>query len=167
MDSIAKMNKQPPRPTPESRRISAAIDKSEMKKAALADAVGVTPSAVSQWASGNRPVPADKAPKLARLLGLDPSEVSVAFRQVSESSHGSAVPIRADAADDQGLAIARMQNDIHALNLALGAFAAAMVTHRPAEALDAAAALRRQVPKKYREQGLVKELTELLERASR
>lgn len=161
------MNKQTPRPTAESRRIAAAIDKSEMSKAALADAVGVTPSAVSQWASGHRPVPADKAPKLARLLGMDPSDVSAAFRQVSESSHGSAVPLRADQTDDQGLIIARLQNDVHALNMALGALASVMVMHRPAEALEVSSALRRQVPKKYRDQGMVAELIELLGRASR
>jgi len=36
----------------------------------LADELGVTPQAVSQWVTGNRPVPAAHAPKIERLTNV-------------------------------------------------------------------------------------------------
>lgn len=169
-DSIANMPKSPAPTPPEARILATAIDSCRMTKAAIADQIGVSPSMVSQWVSGHRPVPADKASPLAKLIGADPTTISRAFREVSDSSEGNVVPIRQNMEldqRDQSLVIARLENDVHALNLAVGALTAVMVTHRPAEAADAAAALRRRVPAKFRDRGFVHELIALLDKAGK
>ena len=49
----------------------------------------------------------------------------------------------------------------------LDALTAAMVSHRPAEARDVAAALRRRVPAKFRDKGFLSELVAMLEKAGK
>lgn len=167
--SIANMPKKPAAPsTSEARILSTAIESARITKAAIAEHLRVTPATVSQWASGHRPVPADKAARLGMLVNAQPETLSRAYRELSESNAGNVVPVRQSTEVDQrdpALVIARLENDIHALNLAVGALTAVMVAHRPAEASDAAAALRRRVPAKFRDRGLVHELIELLDKA--
>lgn len=75
----------PPNPqTREARILTDAIARSEITKAVLAEALEVTPGFVSQFASGHRPVPWQKAEPLAALLGLDPADISVEYRQLLE-----------------------------------------------------------------------------------
>lgn len=156
-------NKAParPTPTPESKAIAAAIERSSISRAAIAERMDVSPGLVSQWASGRRPVAADRAPKLAAILGLDPKNISAAYRHV-ESEQGNVIPIRkAEQTMDTretSLAIARLENDVHALNLALAALVTVMVSHRPAEAADVVAMILRRVPAKFRDKGLLGEL---------
>jgi len=159
-------------PTPESRVITAAIDAAGISKAAIADHMGVTPGLVSQWALGRRPVAATHAPKLAALLHEEPERVSAAYRDamaLSARVNGSAYageqgPTAMDERDRE-LVIARLENDVHALNLALGTLVAVMVQHRPREAEDAAGLIRRQVPSRFRDKGLIHELLTALERS--
>lgn len=168
MDSIANMTTHQrtvkPRP-PEAVALEAAIKASKMKKAAIAEQMDVHPSFISQWCAGTRPVPADKAVRLGKLLGVDPKQISAAFREV-QASVGNVVQLKTEGRDSRPyeLVISRLENDVHALNLALGALASVMVVHRPAEAADAASALRRLVPGKFQDKGFVHELIALLEK---
>lgn len=150
-----------PVPTPESKAIAAAIERLSIARAAIAERMDVSPGMVSQWASGRRPVAAERAPKLAAILGLDPKQISADYRNV-EAAQGNVIPIRkTDYAMDTretSLAIARLENDVHALNLALAALVTVMVNHRPAEAGDVVALIRRRVPAKFRDRGLLGEL---------
>ena len=156
-----------PIPTPESRAIAAAIERASISRAAIAERMDVSPGMVSQWASGRRPVAADRAPKLAAILGLDPKQISADYRDV-ESAQGNVIPMRkAEQPMDTretSLAIARLENDMHALNLAIAALVTVMVSHRPAEAADVMAMIRRRVPAKFRDKGLLGELLAALEK---
>jgi transcriptional regulator with XRE-family HTH domain len=164
--------KAPPKPTPESRAVKAAIDASGLAQTAIADMIGVSPGMVSQWASGMRPVPSDKAPKFAKAVGQtdDPGKFSAAYRGVV-AAQGGALPVNVTAtsgdAREFGLVISRLENDIHALNLALGLLTGVMKEHRPAEAAAVASLIRRKVPPKYRDKGLLSELLGALEKPVR
>lgn len=172
-NSIANMPKKTtpaPSPTPESRAFKAALDSCGMTQAAYSEALGVSSSLVAQWASGHRPIPAKRAQRAGELAGIDPRAISASYREVSESSGGNVVPIRRGQPIDErdsSLAIARLENDVHALNLAVGALAAAMVSHRPAEARDVAALIRRKAPAKFRDQGYLGALIAMLEKAGK
>lgn len=171
MNSIASMPKPPKKPTPtaQSLALTAAINKAKLTKAAIAEHAGVSPPMVSQWASGHRPVPADKARRLGELLGIAPERISASFASVAEHEPGNVVPLRKGAESEQplrpDLVIARLQNDVDALRYALAALVSVMTVHRPAEAEAAAKAIRRAVPAKFRDQGFVHELVAVLDRA--
>lgn len=168
--SIANMPRPPAPPkTPEARILRAAVEASGLTHAAIAEHLGgVEPSLISQWCSGHRPVPAGKAVKLASLVGANPAEISAAYREVQQSAGGNVIPqpARTGARDerDSGLVIARLENDVHALSLALGALTAVMIRHRPAEAADVAQAMRRKIPAKFRDRGLIHELLVMLDK---
>lgn len=173
--------------TPESRIIKAAVDASGMTKAAISENLDVTPALVSQWASGTRPVPAKHASKLGRMIGRNPEEISVAYREeLGRQQQVNGMPalvqdrahhVREEAleyvtTDSEGprsealeLRLRRLENDVHALNLALGMLASVMVEHRPIEAQGAADAIRRRVPAQFRDKGLIHELLTALERS--
>jgi len=169
MNSIATMATKTP--SKETMRLSAAFSDSGMTKAAVATHMGVSDGMVSQWVSGYRPVPADKAPKLARLLGVaDPGSISAKYAQVSEADSGNVVPIRKEGSssdDDRrdDLKIARLENDVDSLRYALAALVSVMAVHRPAEGADVAKALRKHVPAKFVKQGYVAELLKALDRS--
>ncbi len=146
----------------ESLALSAAIANSGMTKAAIALQIGVTAANVSQWATGRRPVPVAHAEQLATLLDVKPESVCAAYAKLV--ANGSAISVRADVRPD--LEISRLQNDVHALNIALGALVVTMVKHRPAEARDVAQDLRRTVPKKFQDSGLLRVLLSTLDRAA-
>lgn len=74
--------KQPNPTTAEARTIRQAIATCGMSQIAIADHMEVSPGMVSQWVSGYRPVPAQKAVKLGWLIGADPSDISADFREV-------------------------------------------------------------------------------------
>lgn len=66
-----------------------AQDASGASNVAIAQAMGIHPTNVSQWRSGNRPIPADKAVALASLVGADAARISEAYGRVigSEARH--------------------------------------------------------------------------------
>lgn len=66
-----------------------AQDASGASNVAIAQAMGIHPTNVSQWRSGNRPIPADKAVALASLVGADAARISEAYGRVigSETRH--------------------------------------------------------------------------------
>lgn len=66
------------------QEIKRSLDESGQRQAAVAEAAGVTPGFVSQWATGKRPVPADKAVALARSIGTSPELVSEAFLRIAD-----------------------------------------------------------------------------------
>lgn len=155
-------------PTAESRAIKAAIDAAEMKQKDIAPLVGVESSMVSQWATGARPMPADKAPAFARAIHYegDVGVFSAAYRSVyAAQGAGGAVQHAERTGDlrDMGLIVSRLENDVRALNRAIGALVSVMVEHRPTEAADVASAIRRLMPPKYRDKGLLGELLEALD----
>lgn len=170
--SIANMPRKAAVPrTPEARILRAAVESSGLSHQAIAEQLGgVDPSLISQFCTGHRPVPASKAVKLASLVGANPAEISAAYREVLQQSQGNVapLPVATGARDERelGLVLARLENDVHALNLALGALTAVMVRHRPAEAAEAAQAIRRRVPAKYRDRGLLHELLSMLDKAA-
>lgn len=77
-----------PRPanpqTEEALRLTVAIAKAGATKAQLADALDVTPGLVSQYASGHRPVPWDRAEAIASALGISPAEISLEYRRIQD-----------------------------------------------------------------------------------
>lgn len=75
------MPKQPNPQTPEAAALTAAITINS-SKAKIAAAIEVSPGMVSQYASGNRPVPWDRAEAIAALVKIDPSEISAEYRKI-------------------------------------------------------------------------------------
>lgn len=149
------------KPTSESRALKAAIDGAKMTKAALAEALDVTPGLISQWVSGRTPVAPGKAPLAASVLGIDAATISAAYREI-ETIQGNVLPMKKPTASEEaremGLVIARLENDVHALNMALGLLVGVMKIHRPAEASELASTIRRRAPARYRDKGLLSEL---------
>jgi DNA-binding transcriptional regulator YdaS (Cro superfamily) len=155
--------------TPEGRAITAAIESGEHVKAVIAEQMGVSPGLVSQWASGKTKVTAKQAPKLAKMLGVEPQTISKEFREFAalQPAGTKAESCRDGDHRDYGPAVEGLERDVHALGLALGIMATVMVRHRPAEAAEAVAVMRRRVPVEFRETGVVQTLIELLEKAEK
>lgn len=166
MTSIAFMPKNPPS-TPHSRAIAAAMKASGLSDAAIANEVGVSPGMVYQWKTARRPVPAPKARILADVLKVsDPGTLSAAYGEVAGNEGGNVVALPSQPIKPE-LAQSRVENDIDALRYAVSALVATMVIHRPAEAVDAAAAIRRQVPAKFLDRGFVQSLLAKLDVAAK
>jgi transcriptional regulator with XRE-family HTH domain len=170
MTSIASMSKSPPPPpSKESLILKAAFEAAGIKQAALARQMDVSPGMVWQWLNGATPVAAQHAVKLGELLSVQPKRISAAYAAIAKSEPGNVVPLRqgSDTSDPRrpDQVIARLENDAHAANLALAVLVSVMTRHRPAEARDAAAALRKTVPAKFRDRGLIHELLATLDKA--
>ncbi|NJC38163.1 transcriptional regulator with XRE-family HTH domain [Xanthomonas arboricola] len=75
-----------PRPanpkTPEGHLITEAIQRSGQSQAKLADALDVSAGFISQFATGHRPVPWDKAEPLASRIGVAPEQISSEYRRL-------------------------------------------------------------------------------------
>lgn len=165
MNSIASMEKKPP--SREAMQLAAAFNSSGMTKAALAKHMGVSDGMVSQWVSGHRPVPPDKAPKLGKLLDIAPERISAKYAQVAEADVGNVAPLHKSwpSGEDErrpDLVIARLENDVDSLRYALAAMVSVMAIHRPAEGADVAKAIRKHVPAKFVKQGYLAELLKAL-----
>lgn len=154
----------PPKPTRESLAISRALKaRGKGASAELADLIGKTPGTVSQWATARRPVPPDLAPLVADYLGLQPEVVSAAYARIPQRVGESApIPYGGQLPPE----VARAPQDIDAINMTLAVLVHTMVKHRPAEAADAAAAIRKMVPPAFRERGLIQELLTTLDGAA-
>lgn len=163
------MNTKTNAPTKEALRLKAAIDASDYTQAQVAANLEVDPTLVSQWCKSRRPVALEKAKPLADMLGIeDPGMISAAWRDAYQAGVGQAVPKLAETDDDPrrpDLVIARLENDVHALSLAIATMVSVMVVHRPAEAADAAEAMRKTIPRKWRDKGLIAELLTSLDLA--
>lgn len=157
-------------PSREALTLAAAMNARRLSKVFVAEQIGVTPAAVSQWASGHRPVPPEKAAKLAELVGSEPNLISARYAELQTNESGNVVPIRrtAEGADERrhDLVIARLENDVDSLRYALGALVAVMTVHRPAEGAAVAKAIRKHVPTKFVRQGYVAELLAVLDKAA-
>lgn len=79
------MPKLPNPKTDEAAALTAAITASGRGKAAVAEALDVSPGLISQYASGHRPVPWDRAEAIAVLVGTQPESISVEYRRILES----------------------------------------------------------------------------------
>lgn len=158
-------------PTKEALRLKAAIDASDYTQADIAANLEVDPTLVSQWCRSVRPVSIANAKALADMLGIeDPGQISKPWRDAQMIGVGQAVPKLAPEEEDARrpeLVIARLENDVHALSLALATIVSVMVVHRPAEAADAAEAMRKQIPRKWRDKGLLAEILQTLDLAPR
>lgn len=77
-----------PRPanpkTPEGLAITGALAASGHTQAAVAERLDVSPGFISQFASGHRPVPWDKAELLAAVIGSEPHLVSAEYARLRE-----------------------------------------------------------------------------------
>lgn len=152
--------------TKESMRLNAAITESQIKPADLARTVGCSPAEIYQWRRALRPVPATVAPKLAAALNVAPEAICAAYAQMLKSGTGTVVPFRPLSDEEQrrpDLVIARLENDIQALRYAVGALVGAMVVHRPAEASEVVRVMRKRIPPRFQEVGLIAELVAMME----
>lgn len=173
MNSIASMSTKKPAPSPtkQSLVLKSAFDAAGLSQAAIARKLDVSPGLVWQWLNGNTPVPANKAVRLGEIVSADPRRISTAYADVHQHEPGNVVPISAPSSGDEArrpdLVIARLENDVTALNYALAALIATMTAHRPAEARDAASTIRKAVPAKFRDKGLLHELLQTMDRAGK
>lgn len=105
-----------PRPanpkTVEGRAIAEAIARSGLTQAAVAERLDVTPGFISQFATGVRPVPWDKADALADVLAVQPQEISAEYARLMER-FGTSQVARLDAAIvESAIAVARKALDL-------------------------------------------------------
>lgn len=127
----------------------------------VAARLDVSGGMVSQWRRGYRPVAANHAVALAKLLQVDdPSDISPAWRDIYR-----------DVVDFYGLArnrerimkssadeLKELQRQIDELQLVLAANAVTMTEHRPAEARDFAALIRKRTTPQEARGGFVADL---------
>lgn len=155
-------------PSRESLALSAAMASSGLNNVAVAKHMGVSDGLVSQWVTGRRPVPPDKAIKLGSYVGAAPETISAKYAAtLSAQTEGNIVPLPGESTDDprrQELIIRRLENDVDSLRFALGALISVMAVHRPTEAAAFVKTLRKTVPAKYVNQGYIAELLKALER---
>lgn len=144
MNSIAVMKQPKPMPSDESRELKRAIEASGLSKAVIAAHNHVSPGAVSQWADGWRPVPPERAERLAKQLGVDPRKISRRYAATHPPAEG----------DDAALSV---NEEIEAMQYAISALVSSAIHHRPVEAEAVRGALGK-VPLRLRERGLVREL---------
>lgn len=169
MNSIAFMSKNPSK---EAMTIAALMaQKPGLSNVSIARYMGVSDGLVSQWVTGRRPVPADKAVRLAEYMGADPKAISAKYAAVhaQEPVGSAAVPAVNEADADErrlDLTIARLENDIDSLRFAIAAMVSVMTVHRPAEGAAVAKAMRRHVPAKFVRQGYLAELLDVLDKGA-
>jgi transcriptional regulator with XRE-family HTH domain len=85
INSVAPMSKKRPLTDEEERAaavIKQAIESGNKTQDEIAAEVGVTQGMIWQWMNAKLPVPARRAQKLAAAIGLNPVQVSVAWRNV-------------------------------------------------------------------------------------
>lgn len=87
-------------PDPEKAQISELLKKLIREKGythqSFSDAIGVSPGLVSQWATNRGMVPAERALKVASLLGTEPEIISPSWRELRDQFVASQ-PVRLDA----------------------------------------------------------------------
>lgn len=63
-----------------------ALVASRVTQKAIAEAAGIDASNVSQWKTGHRPIPSDKAPLVASMVGVDAAAISEAYAETAEAT---------------------------------------------------------------------------------
>lgn len=156
-------------PSKEALALASAISSSGLTHEAVGEHVGVTAGQVSHWVTGRRPVPVERAEKLATYLGIAPERICARYARLTKTGSGVALVSHAGTKGDErrhDLIVARLENDVDALRYAMGALVSAMVIHRPAEASDVARVLRKHVPAKFVNHGFVAELLKALDKGA-
>lgn len=67
------------------RALKEAMESSAVRTSDLAGKVGVNDASVSQWRSGRRPVPVERAPKVGEILNVPPERISEAYDRLLRS----------------------------------------------------------------------------------
>lgn len=67
------------------RNLKEAMESSAVRTSVLAKKVGVIDAYVSQWRSGKRPVPVERAPKVGEVLNVPPERISEAYDRLLRS----------------------------------------------------------------------------------
>lgn len=108
-----------PRPanpkTAEGLAITEAVAQAGLTQAAVAELLDVTPGFISQFASGHRPVPWDKAERLADVLRVEPRQISAEYARLMDHFGSSQVTRLDEAIVMSAIGVARK-----ALGLATG-----------------------------------------------
>jgi transcriptional regulator with XRE-family HTH domain len=134
---------------------------------AAADAIGCPRGTVGMWES-----PSSEVRNVSRYLLAVAKAYKVRPEYVNTGegpdgypwAPGEVVELPAPALSPDET-IRRLQNDVRALNYALGAMVAAMTRHRPTEAKAVADLLRRRAPEQYLDYGLLPALLATLDAA--
>ena len=101
---------------------------------------GKEAATIGHYFSGRNAVPSEIAPELARGLGLEPEEISEAYRAVMAKAG------RAPAMSDAQEAIGELRNELRAQGAIIGVMALVMASHRPREAAELRAELQNRLP---------------------
>lgn len=161
MKKRAKGKAAAPVPTPYSRALATAIG--DRKHEDIAGALGVTPGLVSAWSTGRKPVPATRAQPLADELGnVAPEAISEAYALIARQAGGKVLPMPGTPAVRPELALNRVENDIDSLRWFATVLVDVMRRHRQAEAADVLETIQRKVPRKFRDNGFLLELSEAM-----
>lgn len=169
-NTIGKMKRDKPdyRPTQYSRALAEAIRKSERKHEDLADKLGVTAGLISAWSLGRKPVPSVRALPLAAELGnVPPEAISEAYATIARQNGGKILPMPGSPALHPALAQNRNENDIDSLRWFASVMVDVMLRHRQAEAFDLLETIQKKVPKKFRDNGFLLELSEAMAQQQR
>jgi hypothetical protein len=154
-----------PVPTPYSKALAKAIG--ERRHEDIAGALGVTAGLISAWVTGRKPVPATRAQPLADELGnVEPEAVSEAYALIARQAGGKVLAMPGTPAMRPELALNRVENDIDSLRWFATVMVDVMLRHRPAEAADLLATVQRRVPRKFRDNGFLLELSEAMAKQS-
>lgn len=117
---------------------------------ALIEGTGLGQSAISQYLHGRLKFGYGAILKFAKFFDIPPTELRDDLEALPDAP-----------GQDNGLAVARLENDIDALQFALGAVLTVMARHRPAEAEELVAQLSK-VPDKFQDRGLIPVLQKAL-----
>lgn len=153
--------RKPAKQTAESRLLDATLTRlveGGRKLTDIAQRSGCSPAELYQWRAAIRTVPANKAQILASEIGLEPGAISAPFRK-GRDLHGGETPNKAPAE----VRLRVLQNDVIAIRYVLGPLFAVMLKHRPAEAKDLVAALRKTPAEFQARNGLVHQLLAALD----
>lgn len=169
LNTIGNMSKRKgppgPPPTPYSLALSEAVRQSGRTHEDLAEILKVTSGLISAWQTGRKPVPATRALPLASELGnVAPEAISADYAKISRQTGAKVVQMPGTAPVHPALAQNRNENDIDSLRWFASLMMAVMLDHRPAEAVELYEKIQRKVPKKFRDNGFLLELTEEMER---
>ena len=70
--------------TPQGEAVAQAIASSNFTQAELAEILDVSPGFISQCVTGHRPIPWEKAVKMAQLLKVKPENISLEYQKIKE-----------------------------------------------------------------------------------
>jgi transcriptional regulator with XRE-family HTH domain len=146
-------------PTPEETQAGKALERA-MKAAGLtqlqfAERMGVSPGLISQWVAAMPRMPYPRAERAARLLGVSPESICVAYRNLPRR-RGSAAAPPVDRAETPEM----MPDELRAVHMAWRSLTAILSEHAPIVAKAFAEHLDRQAAHQglSSERGLIAEI---------